>query len=129
MMVINYFCGMVDQRKAFGLNSSWDHCQGSSQTRISDTPRAGFELAQSLSSGLVEWSCAVVITTTPRRHLPSIFPFFMTMKKERIRSKIFLLHFYDAHDGNLWEKNFGRTTSYSCRTNVFIEFHRFMKKG
>ena len=37
-------------------------------TRISDTPRAGFEPAQNLGSGLVEWSCAVVITTTPRRH-------------------------------------------------------------
>ena len=30
--------------------------------------RAGFEPAQNLSSGLVEWSCAVVITTTPRCH-------------------------------------------------------------
>ena len=37
---------------------------------ISDTytHRAGFEPAQNLSSGLGEWSCAVVITTTPRRH-------------------------------------------------------------
>ena len=30
--------------------------------QISNTPRAGFEPAQNLSSGLVEWSCAVVIT-------------------------------------------------------------------
>ena len=35
--------------------------------RESHTPRAGFEPAQSLSSGLVELSSAVVITTTPRR--------------------------------------------------------------
>ena len=36
--------------------------------RESPTRQAGFEPAQNLSSGLVEWSCAVLITTTPRRH-------------------------------------------------------------
>ena len=40
------------------------------------------------------------------------------------RSKIFLLYFYV----NLWEKNFRGSTTYSCRTNVFIELHHFMKK-
>ena len=59
-----FFCGMVDQWKAFNLISSQDHCQRSSPLRISDTPWAGFEPAQNLSSGLVEWSCAVAITTT-----------------------------------------------------------------
>ena len=62
MMMINCFSGMVDQRKAFSLISSWDHCQRSSPSRISDKLRAGFEPAQNLSSGLVEWSCAVVIS-------------------------------------------------------------------
>ena len=71
MMMMNCFCGMVDQRKAFSLISSRDHCQRSSPSRISDTPGAGFEPAQNLSSGLVEWVCAVVITTTPRRHFVS----------------------------------------------------------
>ena len=33
--------------------------------QISDTPRAGFEPAQNLSSSLVEQSCAVAIITTP----------------------------------------------------------------
>ena len=46
------FCGMVDRRKVFSLISSRDHCQRSSPSRISDTPRAGFEPAKSLSSGL-----------------------------------------------------------------------------
>ena len=32
----------------------WDYCQRSSLSRISDTPRAAFEPAQNLSSGLVE---------------------------------------------------------------------------
>ena len=71
-MMMNCFCGMVDRRKAFSLTSSWDHCQRSSPSQISGTPRAGFEPAQNLSSGLVEWSCAVVITTTPRCHIESI---------------------------------------------------------
>ena len=68
MMMMNCFCGMVGRRKAFSLISSRDHCQWSSPSRISDMSRAGFEPAQNLSSGLIEWSCAVVITTTPRRH-------------------------------------------------------------
>ena len=58
---------VVDRRKAFSLISSQDHCQRSSSLRISDTLQAGFKPAQNLSSGLVEWSCAVVITTTTRR--------------------------------------------------------------
>ena len=62
MMMINCFSGMVDQRKALSLISSWNHCQRSSPLRISDMLRAGFEPAQNLSSGLVEWSCAVVIS-------------------------------------------------------------------
>ena len=64
--MMNYFCGMVDRRKAFSIIPSRDHCQRSSPSRISDTPLAGFEPAQNLSSDFVEGSCAVVITTTPR---------------------------------------------------------------
>ena len=45
------FCGMVDRQKAFSLISSRDHCQRSSPPRIFDTPQAGFEPVQSLSSG------------------------------------------------------------------------------
>ena len=42
MMMMNYFCGMVDQRKAVSLISNWDHCQRSSPSQISDTRRAGW---------------------------------------------------------------------------------------
>ena len=49
---LNCFCGMVDRRKTFSLISSRDHSQRSLPSRISDTPRAGFEPAQNLSSGL-----------------------------------------------------------------------------
>ena len=54
MMMMNCFCGLVDRRKAFSLTSSWDDCQISSPSRISDTPRAGFGPAQNLGSGFVE---------------------------------------------------------------------------
>ena len=66
IMMMNYFCGMVDRQKAFSFISSRNHCQRYSPPRISDTSRAGFEPAQNLSPSFVEWSCAIVITTTPR---------------------------------------------------------------
>ena len=62
IMMMNCFWGMVHQRKVFSLISSWDHCQRSSPSWISDMPQAGFEPVQGLSSGLVEWSCAAVIS-------------------------------------------------------------------
>ena len=65
---MNWFCSMVDRRKAFSLISSRDHRRRSSSSRISDTSRARFEPVQNLSSGWAEWSRAVVITSKPRRH-------------------------------------------------------------
>ena len=50
----NYFCGMVEQRKAFSLISSQCNCQRSSPSQISDTPRAGSEPARNLRSSFVE---------------------------------------------------------------------------
>ena len=37
--MMNYFWGMVDRQKTFSLISSRDHCQTSSPSRISNTPR------------------------------------------------------------------------------------------
>ena len=67
-MIMNFFCSMVHPRKTFSLVSNQNHCQRSSPTQISNTPQTGFEPVQNLSSGFIEWSCVVVITTTPRRH-------------------------------------------------------------
>ena len=53
-MMMNCFCAMVDQRKAFSLISNRDYYQRSSLSPISDMSRAGLESAQSLSSDLVE---------------------------------------------------------------------------
>ena len=68
-LVMNCFCSLVHRRIEFSLISSRDHCQKSSPSWISDTPRAGLKPAQNPSSGFIEWSCAVVITTKPRLHL------------------------------------------------------------
>ena len=72
MMMMNCFSGIADPRKAFNLISSRDHCQRPSTSQISDTPWAEFKPARRLSSGLVEWSCAVVVTTTLQRHNSSV---------------------------------------------------------
>ena len=53
---------MFDRQKAFSFSSSRNHCQRSIPSRISNTPRTGFKPAQNLSSGFLEWSCAVVIS-------------------------------------------------------------------
>ena len=68
-MMMICFCGMVDRRKAFSFISGQDYYRRSSLSRISDTPQAEFEPAQNTSSGFVEWRYAVVIATTPRRHI------------------------------------------------------------
>ena len=68
MIMMNCFCCMVDQRKVFSLISNWDRCQRSSSSWISDMQRGRFKPVQNLSSGLAEWSCAVVISTTPPCH-------------------------------------------------------------
>ena len=64
MMVMKCFCYMIDWQRAISLISSRDHFERSSPSWISDMLWGRFEPAQNLSSGSVEWSCAVVITTT-----------------------------------------------------------------
>ena len=65
---LSFWIKLADRRNAFNLISSRDHCQRFSPSWISNTPQAGFEPVQNLSLSLVEWTCAVVLTTTPRRH-------------------------------------------------------------
>ena len=64
--MLNCFCSMIDKQKVFSLTSSWNYCQSSSLLLISNMLGTGLELVQNLSFGLVEQSCAIVITTTPR---------------------------------------------------------------
>ena len=95
IMMMNCFCGMVNRQKAVNPISSRDHSQRSSPSRISDTPRAGFEHAQNLSSGFVEWSCAVVITITPQRHFTSHISHAHISKSKRsfnVKSSTYYFH-------------------------------------
>ena len=68
MMMMNCFCGIVHQRKEFRLFLNWGHHQKSSPSRTSNISQAGFEPVQNLSSGFIEWSCTMVIITTPQNH-------------------------------------------------------------
>ena len=46
--------------------------------------------------------------------------FFLSFAFTFRKSKCFSLQIKDVYDVNLWENFFGRSTAYSCRTNVFI---------
>ena len=96
-MMMNSFSGMTDRRNGFSLISRREHCQRSSPSRISNT-WAGFEPAQNLSSGFVEWSCAVVI----KAYLPisgQYFDFIPPGKKQKTKG------FFDVFRGYKTWKN------------------------
>ena len=82
--LINCFCGMVDQRKAFNHISSRNHCQRSSPSRISDTSQTGFEPAQYLSSGFVGfWGTAPQnfnIKCISMPEIPVLIPFYKSRR-------------------------------------------------
>ena len=44
------------------------------------------------------------------------------------KTTLYLLYFLDDYDVNPQENNFGRSTTYSCRTHVFISFHHSKEK-
>ena len=59
---------LLTDKRHLRLISSRYHCHRFSPSQFSDTYRAVFQPAQNRSSHVVEWSCAVVIITKPRRH-------------------------------------------------------------
>ena len=63
-MMMNCFCGMVDQWKGLTLFPAGPIVRDSHHHE-SDTPQVGFEPALNLSSGFDKWSCTVLITTAP----------------------------------------------------------------
>ena len=54
IMIMNCFREIIDQRKAFSLISSWNHCHRFSPPQISNVPQAGFEPALNLSLNFIE---------------------------------------------------------------------------
>ena len=86
MIMMNYFCGMVDWRKTLALFPAKTVVSGSHNCKSFEMSRTGFEPAQDLGSHFVKWSCTVVTATTPGRHL-------VTVKQSRY-----------LHDHNLHKK-------------------------
>ena len=62
------FCAIADWQKALSPIFSWVPSLKSSPSQFSNMLLVPFEPMQNLSSGLIEWSCAVVITATLRQH-------------------------------------------------------------
>ena len=91
---LNCFCGMVDRRKHLSLISSRDHCQKRSlPSQISDTPRAGCEPAQNLSSGFVEWSWPIREVNKLKNYYMDIMVAVCEIKK------------VTACEDNFWERD------------------------
>ena len=95
MIIMNCFCGMVDYKKTLILITSWEICQTLSPSWNSGTRQAGFVPAQNLSSHLVEWSCALVITNTPhhhdltwKKHISSAFSTYNCQKFANLQFKL-----------------------------------------
>ena len=62
-----YFCGTVYRQKALCLIFIRGHCQRFLTWQISDSLWVWSEVAQNLSLGFIEWSCAAATTTTSLR--------------------------------------------------------------
>ena len=63
-LMLNCCCKIVDRRKTLSFAISRNDCKGISLSQTSDTMRAVVELVQGLSSGFIEGSCALVVSTT-----------------------------------------------------------------
>ena len=107
VMMMNCFSGTVDWRKVFSLISSRDHCLRLSPSRISNTPRTGFETARNLNPGLVERSCVVAITTTPWDKWSLLFNKFSTFNTS-------IESFQTIYQTNTLSTNISQKVSFFC---------------
>ena len=98
MMMMKCSCGIAHWGKGFSLISNRNHVKDphhrETLTRLEKICRT-CEHAQSLSSGFVEWNCAVVITTTRRYHSWMITSTLGLFLKNSCQSNLLLmLNFY-----------------------------------
>ena len=131
MMMMNCFCGMVDRRKAFSLISSRDHCQRSSPSRSSDTPRGEFEPAQNLSSGFFEWSCtvkyqALLLHLGPNQSLICVLNFPYDVSLFNSASNMF--HMRDPKTLSLLCPNVTKFRIQTLRSSLYLLKFRFFPK-
>ena len=102
MMMANCFCDMVDRPKVFSFISSLDHCQRSSPSRISDTPRAGCthpEKAVLISDKKAKEKSKRVEFLTDRRFFDKINDL-----KQLVRHFFSLLMYFIKEHGDLMRK-------------------------
>ena len=62
LVMMNYFCELVERQKALNSISIRDHYHRFSLSQISEMPQVGLEPVQNLSLVLVEGICAVVMS-------------------------------------------------------------------
>ena len=73
VMIMMIFYRMADRQKALCLISSLDHSWRLSPSQTLNMLQAVFEPTHSMSTDLVEWSCAVLINTTTQHQLVTSF--------------------------------------------------------
>ena len=99
-----------------------------------------FETKQNLSSGLVEWSSAVVITTTPLHRqkfqnknfvkifLPNFHSFCCSNFKEKIRKKIQCIDFYEPQKNSVWNPLCPKVPAKDfSQKNYLTQFYAFIQ--
>ena len=107
------------------------NCQRSAPLQIFNMLQAGFEPVENLSSGLVEWSCAVVINTTPQHHYYNQYT--MTLYAERLGYEfvtIFVTFVCISYFALQIRINLSRDTFLVSRRKKRLQsLHIFMKHG
>ena len=89
MMMMNCFCGMVDWRKALALFPAGTIVRDLRHLESPTRREEDLNLRRNLSSDFVEWSCAAVLTTTPRRHNNGYYSIINYIKFEKEHDTLF----------------------------------------
>ena len=112
MMMMNCLCGMVDRQKTFNLISSRDHCQRSSPSQISDTPRFLTQLGPIFFGGGLGNKCSnkrpIEVKCSPQVALryPNTLkcrPYLLSISNEKNNYLMQYLGFFWAQIGS-WSK-------------------------
>ena len=130
---LNCFCGMVHQQKAFIPYFQMGLLSEILTLQISNMLWPGFEPVQNLSSDIVEWNCAVVITTTPQCHLSFVViscGCFLSAASKGIFG-VFLFHsflFLETNSQETWDQKIYLKVWKISETLFRGKIHNFRKR-
>ena len=114
MLIINYFCAMVDRRKVF--TPDFQPGPLSENITIANVRHSASRVrtcAESELTDFIEWSSAVVITTTPQHHNQWVEnPLKWMIKSRRSRPNVFCKKEV--------LKNFAKSTGKHMHWNLFL---------